>query len=126
MVWMEFIAQSYAHNIDWHFRVHSIVLFTKSNVTKVLSAMHDINNATENSHVKTNLAHTLHQMRKVGTLEVKNFKDLLTSNEMAAASKQVKDAKDNKISWYNLPRAKFFEYIYSVSTGPHLIACTSL
>ena len=77
-----------------------------------LTTMHHINKATENSHVKTNLVHTLLQMRKVGTLEI-NFKDLLTLDEMAVASKLAKDKNKNK-SWYNLLQAKFLEYIYSI------------
>ena len=76
--------------------------------------MHDINKATENSHVKTNLVHTLHRMRKVGRLEVSNFKDLLSPEEMTAAAEREKDEKDTS-PWYILPRAKFLEYIYNVS-----------
>ena len=111
---MEFIAQSYPHDIHWHYRVRSIVLQTKGNVANSLTAMHDINKATENSHVKTNLIHTLHCMRKVGRLEVSNFKDLLSPEEMTVVAEREKDEKDTGL-WYILPRAKFLEYIYSVS-----------
>ena len=62
MAWMEFIAQIYLHDIDSHYKVWSIVLHMKGNVTNSLTAMHDINKATENSHVKTNLVHILHRM----------------------------------------------------------------
>ena len=110
---MEFIAQSYPHDIHWHYRVRSIVLQTKGNVANSLTAMHDINKAIENSHVKTNLVHTLHNMRKVGRLEVSNFKDLLLLEEMMATVKREKDEKDTG-PWYILPWAKFLEYIYSV------------
>ena len=114
IAWMEFIAQSYPHDIHWHYRVRSNVLHTKGNVANSLTPMHDINKATENSHVKTNLVHTLHHMRKVGQLEVSNFKDLLSPEEMTAAVEREKDEKDTG-SWYILSRAKFLEYIYSVS-----------
>ena len=114
IVWMEFIAQSYLHDIHWHYRVRSIVLQTKGNVVNSLTAMHNINKATENSHVKTNLVHTLHRMRKVGWLEISNFKDLLLPKEMTAAAERKKDEKDTG-PWYILSRAKFLEYIYSVS-----------
>ena len=113
IAWMEFIAQSYPHDIHWHYRVRSIVLQTKGNVANYLTAMHDINKATENSHVKTNLVHTLHRMRRVGRLEVSNFKDLLSPKEMMAAAKREKEEKDTGL-WYILSRAKFLEYIYSV------------
>ena len=89
------------------------MLQTKGNVTNSLTAMHNINKATENSHVKTNLVHTLHRMRKVGRLEVSNFKDLLSPEEMTAMVEREKDEKDIG-PWYILPRAKFLEYIHSV------------
>ena len=113
MAWMEFIAQSYPHDIHWHYRVQSIILQTKGNVANSLIAMHDINKATKNLHVKTNLVHTLHRMRKVDTLEVSNLKDLLMPEEMTVASKRAKDVKDTG-PWYFLLRAKFLEYIYSI------------
>ena len=75
--------------------------------------MHDINKATENSHVKTSLVHILHRMKKVGRLEVSNFKDLLTLEEMTVAAEREKDEKDTSL-WYILSQEKFLEYIYSV------------
>ena len=89
------------------------MLQTKGNVANSLTAMHDINKATENSHVKTNLVHILHHMKKVGWLEVSNFKDLLSPEEMTVVAERVKDEKDTS-PWYILPQAKFLEYIYSV------------
>ena len=89
------------------------MLQTKENVENSLTAMHDIKKATKNSHVKTNLVHTLHRMRKVGKLEVSNFKDLLTPEEMIATSERGKDEKDTG-PWYFLTQAKFLEYIYSI------------
>ena len=76
--------------------------------------MHDINKATENSHIKTNIVHTLHRMQKVGVLSPMCFRDLLTPDEVQAALK-LADSVDKK-PWYNIPRAKFLDYIYSVST----------
>ena len=75
--------------------------------------MHDINKATENSHVKTNLVHTLHRMQKVGVLSPICFWDLLTPDEVQAALK-LADSMDKKPS-YSIPRAKFLDYIYTVS-----------
>ena len=49
---------------------------TKEDPASILTAMHNINRATENSHVKMNLVHTLHRMRKVGTLDVNKIQEL--------------------------------------------------
>ena len=113
--WTEFISETCADNYSWHYRVRSIVLNTKDDVASILTAMHDINKATENSHVKTNIVHTLHRMQKVGVLSLACFRDLLTPDEVQAALK-LADSADKK-PWYNIPRAKFLDYIYSVSTN---------
>ena len=112
--WSEFISESYLDNYDWHYRVRSIVLNTKDDVASILTAMHDINKATENSHVKTNLVHTLHRMQKVGLLLVASFKDMLTAEELQVAQKQA-DSIEAKKPWYPIPRVKFLDYIYSLS-----------
>ena len=91
------------------------MLNTKDDVASILTAMHDINKATENSHVKTNIVHTLHRMQKVGVLSPACFRDLLMPDEVQAALKLADSA--NKKPWYNIPRAKFLDYIYSVSTN---------
>ena len=112
--WTEFISETYSDNYNWHYRIRSIVLNTKDDVASILIEMHDINKATENSHVKTNIVHTLHRMQKVGVLSLACFCDLLTPDEVQAALK-LADSVDKK-PWYNIPRAKFLDYIYSVST----------
>ena len=67
--WTEHILQAHSDDLDWHYRIRSIVLRTTNSTTSIITAMQDINKAIENSDVKTNLVHTLHRMRKVGTLE---------------------------------------------------------
>ena len=59
VAWTEFISQAHPNDLDWHFHMRTIVLHTLDNITSMLTAMHDINRVTENSHVKTNLIHTL-------------------------------------------------------------------
>ena len=112
--WTKFISQCYQDNLNWHYRVRSIVLNTKDDVASILIAMHDINNAIENSHVKTNLVHTLHRMQKVEVLPVLSFRNWLTPEELVAAQKQAESTGDKK-PWYPILRAKFLDYIYSVS-----------
>ena len=104
---------THPNDLDWHFRVRTIVLYTLDNVTSILTAMHDINRATENSHVKTNLVHTLHRMQKVGTLPVEEFKGLLSPNKLIVAKNAIESINQNK-PWYNIPRAKSLEYIHSI------------
>ena len=58
--WTMFIAKSYANDIEWHYRVQAIVIRTKEDPASILTARHNINRATENSHMKTNLVHILH------------------------------------------------------------------
>ena len=125
VAWTEFIHQAHLNDLDWHFRVRTIVLRTLDNVTNVLTAMHDINRATENSHVKTNLVHTLHRMQKVGTLPVDEFKCILSAEEIQAAKNSLLSNKENK-PWYNIPRAKFLEYIHSVSIQSPLFNISAL
>ena len=97
-----------------HYRVRTIVLKTRDDVASILTAMHDINKATVNSHVKTNFVHTFHCMQKVGLLPVSSFHDLLSVEEMITAKKVV-DFVGEKKPWYPIPRSKFLDYIYSVS-----------
>ena len=78
--------------------------------------MHDINKATENSHIKTNFVHTLYRMQKVGLLPVSSFHDLLSAEEMIAAKKIAESVGDKK-PWYPIPRSKFLDYIYSVNSS---------
>ena len=116
MAWTEFISQAHPNDLDWHFCVRTIVLHTLDNVTSVLTAMHDINRrATKNSHVKTNLVHTLHRMQKVETLPVEEFKGVLSPDKLIVAKNATESINQNK-PWYNIPRAKFLEYIHSIRT----------
>ena len=106
--------ESYSNDYEWHYRVRSIVLSTKDDVASILTAMHDINKATENSHIKTNLVYSLHQMQQVGLLPVSSFKDMLTAKELQVAQKQA-DSTEAKKPWYPISRVKFLDYIYNVS-----------
>ena len=92
--WTEFISESYSDNYDWHYHVRSTVLRMKDDVASILMAMHDINKASENSHVKTNLVHTLHQMQKVGVQDGKSLKS--TRKDLGVEGKRSKEYNRHK------------------------------
>ena len=109
--WWEFINKTHHLDYDWHYAVRAMVILTKNDITSILTTMHDINKATKNLHIRTNLVHTLHRMQKVGTLAPLSFKTLLTPEELKSAIEQAK-SKGAK-PWYTIPRAKFLDYIHS-------------
>jgi hypothetical protein len=110
--------------LAWHYRVRSILLRTKDAVTDALTSMHDINKATENSHVKSNLIHTLHRMQTVGKLDLVEFKDILTAEEYEQA--KADNAKGEKKTWYHIPRSRLLEYLHSVSSCPYSMLASIL
>jgi hypothetical protein len=113
LAWNDHIEKVHKRELAWHFRVRSILISTKDAVTNALTSMHDINKATENSHVKNNLIHTLHRMQTVGKLDLVEFKDFLTAEyEQAKADN---NAKADKKTWYHIPRSRLLEYLHSVS-----------
>ena len=116
VAWTEFISVAHPNDLDWHFHVRTIVLHTLDNVINILTAMHDINRATENSYVKTNLVHTLHRMQKVGTLSVEEFKGVLSPDKLMAAKNATESINQNK-PWYNIPQEKFLKYIHSIRSS---------
>jgi hypothetical protein len=60
LAWNDHIDKVHRGDLAWHYRVRSILLKTMDSVTNALTSMHNINKATKNSHVKSNLVHTLH------------------------------------------------------------------
>jgi hypothetical protein len=64
LAWNNHIDMVHKGDLDWHYCVRSIILDLKNGVTDCLMAMHNINKAIENSHVKSNLVYILHQMQK--------------------------------------------------------------
>jgi hypothetical protein len=116
LAWTDHIDKVHKNDLVWHYRVRSILLKTVDSVTDALTSMHDINKSTENSHVKSNLVHTLHRMQTVGKLGFMEFKDWLNPEELEAA--RIENSKPDKKTWYPIPRARFLEYLYSVSVEP--------
>ena len=65
--------------------------------------------SVEDSHVKTNLVHTLYQVQKFGTMEIEKFADLLKPGE----KKWCLANKDSK-KWYSIPQEVFTSFIFLV------------
>jgi hypothetical protein len=67
--------------------------------------------STENSHVSTNLLHTLYRMQSIGTMP-------LTSFRMQLDPKSYKRCEEKSVeTWHSLTRPIFLDYIYSVSSS---------
>jgi hypothetical protein len=121
LAWTDHINKVHKNDLQWHYCVRSIVLNTQNAVTDYLTTMHDINKAIENLHVKSNFVHVLHRMQKVGSLPLKEFTSLLTPEEIEQARVLIELAVEKK-PWYPIPRAKFLEYLHSISTFlPHCL-----
>ena len=114
LAWMDFISRTYPEDPEWHYAVGAMVLRTAKNVTSLLNAMHDINKATENSHVKSNLVHVLFRMQQLGKLSIDQFSSIYTAEELEATWKVLSSTDGKPKPWYKIPRAKFLEYLHSV------------
>ena len=77
---------------------------------------------TENSHVKTNLVHTLYRVQKYGVFELEKFKELLSPEEERAC------LANSRKSWYSMPLEVFTSFIFKVHslTPGHSIGCYAL
>ena len=63
---------------------------------------------TENSHVKTNLVHTLYLVQKYGVLDLEKFKELLSPEEVKAC------LANSRKMWYSMPLEVFTSFIFKV------------
>ena len=77
---------------------------------------------TENSHVKTNLVHTLYWVQKYGVLELEKFKELLSPEEERVC------LVNSRKSWYSMPLEVFTLFIFKVHSlsSSHSIRCEAL
>jgi hypothetical protein len=67
--------------------------------------------STENSHVSTNLVHTLYRMQSIGTMPLTSFRKQLDP-------KSYKRCEEKSVeTWYSLTRPIFLDYMYSVSSS---------
>jgi len=99
---------------------HSYVccdLFCVASGTKSpLSSRH-----TEDSHVKTNLVHTLFRVRKYGLMPLDKFSEVLSPSDIRRC-KQIQ-----KKTWYTLPLNIFTSFIFQVMffTSASILYCSS-
>jgi hypothetical protein len=96
LAWNDHIDMVHKGDFEWYYRMRSIVLDSKNGITDCLTAMHDINKATENSHMKSNLVHILHRMQKIGSLPAREFKSLLTLEDFEQALAHAESTSEKK------------------------------
>ena len=73
--------------------------------------------STENSHVKTNLVHDLHQVRKFGLMPVEQMKGIISPSDFERVKTYVRQ------SWFSLPADIFTTLIFRVSPFQLLACC---
>lgn len=66
--------------------------------------------STENSHVKTNMVHTLHRIKATGMQPLESFKELLTPDEFAKCEINPMRGK----TWYPLTAEVFVSFLFRV------------
>ena len=66
--------------------------------------------SAENDHVKSNLTSLLQRVRTFGSLELKDFKPLLTKKEFKACL----DSKMLKTTWYPVTMDVFISFLFRV------------
>ena len=63
---------------------------------------------TEDSHVKTNIVHTLFRVRKYGLMSLDQFRDILSPGDFKRCK------KSQKKTWYSLPLNVFTNFTFQV------------
>jgi hypothetical protein len=66
--------------------------------------------STEHSHVRTNMVHTFHQVKAVGSQPLESFKDLLTEEEFRKCANNPHLGK----AWFKLTSNVFVLYLFRV------------
>lgn len=104
LAWSAYIQHNHSNDRDWHISVDSIILEIKGKIGDVMHAMHDINQHTENSFIKTNLVHTLYRVQKYGVLPLDKFAEHLSLTEMAQCT------SSSRKSWFTMSVEVFTSY----------------
>ena len=135
--WVGYINRLHQNDLQWHYSMDSICLFTKSKGGLLMNAMHNINKwdllllfwryiyslldwylltnslykSSEHSHVKTNMVHTLHQIKAMDCQPLESIKDLLTKEEC----KKYANNPYIKKTWYKLATNVFVAFIFWIT-----------
>ena len=76
----------------------------------IITEVHCINcRSTEDSHVKTNLVHTLYRVQKYGLLPMDRFNEMLRPSEVKRCG-----AQKMKKTWYSMPAEVFTSFVFRV------------
>ena len=75
-----------------------------------LTFIFDYIRSTENSHVKTNMVHTLHRIKAIGLQPLESFKDILTLEEFLKYESNLMRGK----TWYPLIAEVFVSFLFRV------------
>lgn len=70
----------------------------------------DLSRSTENSHVKTNMVHTLHRIKATGMQPLESFKEMLTKEEYRKCLTNPMRSK----TWYQLTAEVFVSFLFRV------------
>ena len=137
--WWRHVNNFHRNDKAWHISVHCIVLDPRNKTAVLLDAMNDINwyafqflpryfslflnfdhlilhlmfcspRSAENNHVKSNLTSLLQHVRTFGSLELKDFKPLLTKKEYKACL----ESKMLKTTWYPVIMDVFISFLFRV------------
>ena len=65
--------------------------------------------STKDSHVKTNLVHTLYRVQKYGLLYIERFKEMLRPLELRMCG-----AHKARKTWYSMPLQVFTSFVFRV------------
>ncbi len=77
---------------------------------KILTNIISINcRSTEESHVKTNLVHTLYRVQKYGLLPIERFNEMLRPSELKRCG-----APKTRKTWYTMPLEVFTTFLFRV------------
>ena len=76
---------------------------------KYLQVVSILIRSTKDSHVKTNLVHTLYRVQKYGLLPIEQFKEMLRPSELRMCG-----AQKARKTWYSMPLQVFTSFVFRV------------
>ena len=80
-----------------------------ANCVKYSQVVSKLIRSTEDSHVKTNLVHTLYRVQKYGLLPIERFQEMLRPSELRMCG-----AQKARKTWYSMPLQVFTSFVFRV------------